>query len=123
MKGSHMMRQLPYGPGWPYSGWTSRMSSFPATCASLSDSAAELGSHGSRHVELAVHEMTRGEFAGWFRAGAALGVVLPAALVVIALATDTTSPALAAVAGASALAGMFLSETAFVRAGQAVPLS
>ena len=83
----------------------------------------ELGSHGSRHVELAVHAMTRGEFAGWFRAGATFGVLVPGVLVVIALATDASGPALAAVAGLAALLGMFLSETAFVRAGQSVPLS
>ncbi len=83
----------------------------------------ETSSHTSRHVELAVHAMTRGEHATWYRAGGALGVVVPAALVAIALAADVTSPGLAAVAGVSALAGMFLSETAFVRAGQSVPLS
>jgi Fe-S-cluster-containing dehydrogenase component/formate-dependent nitrite reductase membrane component NrfD len=83
----------------------------------------ELGSHGSRHVELAVHAMTRGQFANWFRAGAVFGVLVPAVLVVIALAADTTNPVLGALAGVSALVGMFLAETAFVRAGQAVPLS
>ncbi|MGI9646413.1 MAG: 4Fe-4S dicluster domain-containing protein [Ilumatobacteraceae bacterium] len=83
----------------------------------------ETSSHGSRHVELAVHAMTKGEHAAWFRAGGALGVVVPAALVAVALAADVTAPGLAAVAGLSALAGMFLAETAFVRAGQSVPLS
>jgi Fe-S-cluster-containing dehydrogenase component/formate-dependent nitrite reductase membrane component NrfD len=83
----------------------------------------ELGSRGSRHVELAIHAMIRGEFAGWFRAGFVLGVLVPAVLVVIALAIDTSGPALAAVGGLAAVAGIFLSETAFVRAGQSVPLS
>jgi hypothetical protein len=40
----------------------------------------------------------------------------------VALVADTGA-ALPAVAAASALAGMFCSETAFVRAGQSVPLS
>ncbi len=83
----------------------------------------EMGAHGSRHVEQAVHAMTQGEHAAWFRAGGALGVVVPATCVILALAGDVSSPGLAAVAGLSALAGMFLSETAFVRAGQSVPLS
>ncbi len=83
----------------------------------------EMAAHGSRHVELAVQAMTRGEHAPWFRAGAALGIVVPAGLVVLALAGDVSSPGLAALAGVSAIAGMFLSETAFVRAGQSVPLS
>ena len=83
----------------------------------------EMSSHGSRHVEQAVHAMTQGEHAAWFRAGGTFGVVIPAALVILALAGDVSSPGLAAIAGVSALVGMFLSETAFVRAGQSVPLS
>ena len=83
----------------------------------------ELGAHGTRHVELALHAMTRGAQAGLFRAGVALGVIVPGALVVVALATDAGGTALVAVAGVSAVTGMLLSETAFVRAGQSVPLS
>jgi Fe-S-cluster-containing dehydrogenase component/formate-dependent nitrite reductase membrane component NrfD len=83
----------------------------------------ELGAHGSRHVELAVHAMTRGEHATWFAGGVVLGVVTPGVLVIVALAADVSSPGLAALAGLSAVAGMFLSETAFIRAGQSVPLS
>ena len=85
--------------------------------------AVELASHGSRHVEMAIHAMTKGEHKDWFRAGTALGVVVPAVLVIIALATETSNAGLAAVAGVSALVGMWLAETAFVRAGQSVPLS
>ncbi len=85
--------------------------------------AIELFSHGTRHVELAVLSMTRGDQAAWFRGGAALGVAVPAVLLIVALAVDTTNPTLAALAGLAAVAGMYLSETAFVRAGQSVPLS
>jgi Fe-S-cluster-containing dehydrogenase component/formate-dependent nitrite reductase membrane component NrfD len=83
----------------------------------------ELASHGSRHVEMAVASMTKGAQKQWFQAGAALGVLLPVVLVVVALTADVDSPAVVALAGVSALAGMWLSETAFIRAGQSVPLS
>jgi formate-dependent nitrite reductase membrane component NrfD len=83
----------------------------------------ELTSHGSRHVELAVASMTSGAQKTWFRAGAAIGVLAPTVLVVIALAVGTDNPVLVAIAAVFALVGMWLSETAFVRAGQAVPLS
>jgi Fe-S-cluster-containing dehydrogenase component/formate-dependent nitrite reductase membrane component NrfD len=86
--------------------------------------ATELWSHGSRTVELATLEMTRGAYARQFWLGGVLvGLVVPAVLLVVALATDTTSPWLAAVAGAAALLGMFAYEDAYVRAGQSVPLS
>ncbi len=84
----------------------------------------ELTSRGSRHVELAVHEMTRGAYAQQFWwGGITLGILVPAVLVVIALAADVDSPALAAIAGLAALVGMFAYEDSFVRAGQSVPLS
>jgi formate-dependent nitrite reductase membrane component NrfD len=86
--------------------------------------AIELSSHGSRHVELAVDAMTRGTYARQFWwGGIALGLVVPAALVILALAADIEGPALPALAGVAALVGMFAYEDAFVRAGQSVPLS
>jgi Fe-S-cluster-containing dehydrogenase component/formate-dependent nitrite reductase membrane component NrfD len=86
--------------------------------------ATELWSKGSRHVELATLEMTRGRYAGQFWFGGILnGIVVPAALIVFAIATDTTSPWPGACAGAAALFGMFAYEDAYVRAGQSVPLS
>ena len=86
--------------------------------------ATELWSKGSRHVELATLEMTRGKYAGQFWFGGILnGLLVPAALLVFALATDTTSPWPAACAGAAALFGLFAYEDAYVRAGQSVPLS
>jgi Fe-S-cluster-containing dehydrogenase component/formate-dependent nitrite reductase membrane component NrfD len=83
----------------------------------------ELAAHGSRHVELALHAMTEGEHSNWFLSGQVFGIFVPVVLINVALATDTTSPIIAAVAGVSALVGMWLAETAFVRAGQSVPLS
>jgi len=86
--------------------------------------ATELWSKGSRHVELATLAMTRGKYAGQFWFGGVLtGIVVPAALLVFALATDATSPWPAACAGAAALLGLFAYEDAYVRAGQSVPLS
>jgi Fe-S-cluster-containing dehydrogenase component/formate-dependent nitrite reductase membrane component NrfD len=84
----------------------------------------ELWSSGSRSVELATLEMTRGAYASQFWFGGVLnGIVVPAVLLVIAIATDTSSPWPAACAGAAALFGMFAYEDAYVRAGQSVPLS
>ena len=84
----------------------------------------ELWSKGSRHVELATLEMTRGKYAGQFWFGGVLnGIIVPAALLVFALASDTTSPWPAACAAAAALFGLFAYEDAYVRAGQSVPLS
>ncbi len=88
--------------------------------------ATELSSHGSRHVELAVASMTRGQYATQFWwGGIVVGLVIPAALVLLALfvVSGGTAVALAAVAGVAALVGMFAYEDAFVRAGQSVPLS
>ncbi len=83
----------------------------------------ELNGHQSRHVELAVHNMTRGQTGRIFWNGVVVGLVLPATLLIVHLAADLTSPGLAAVAGVMAVVGMFFAETAFVRAGQSVPLS
>jgi XapX domain-containing protein len=86
--------------------------------------AIELTSSGSRTVELAVHEMTHGAYRQQFWwGGVLLGLVVPAALVIICLAADVSSPALPAIAGLAALVGMFAYEDSFVRAGQSVPLS
>ena len=84
----------------------------------------ELWSKGSRTVELATIEMTRGKYASQFWFGGVLnGLLVPAALLTFALATDTTSPWPAACAAAAALFGLFAYEDAYVRAGQSVPLS
>jgi len=83
----------------------------------------ELQSKGSRHVEMAIADMTKGAQKSLFQGGVALGMVLPAVLTIIALAADLSSPLVVAGAAVAALVGMFLSETAFIRAGQSVPLS
>lgn len=83
----------------------------------------ETASHGSRHVELAVHSMVKGVNAPFFWTGVSIGLVAPAVLLIVDRAADVDNPALAAAAGVLAIIGMFFSETAFVRAGQSVPLS
>ena len=86
--------------------------------------ATELWSKGSRHVELATLEMTRGQYAGQFWFGGILnGIIVPAVLLTFSLAIDTVSPWPAACGGLAALFGMFAYEDSFVRAGQSVPLS
>jgi len=85
--------------------------------------ATEVVSHGSRTVELATLEMTKGAYARRFWLG---GVVagLAAPIVLIALALNGNSPqGLGAIASICALVGLFSYEDAFVRAGQSVPLS
>ena len=68
--------------------------------------------------------MTRGRYAAQFWFGGILnGLVVPAALLTVALVVDTPGPWPAALAGVAALFGMFAYEDAFVRAGQSVPLS
>ncbi len=92
-----------------------------ATAALL---AVELTARGSRHVELALHSMTHGLHATQFWwGGVVLGLLVPAVVAASLLATTTESPLLLAVAGLSALVGMFAYENSFVRAGQSVPLS
>ena len=84
---------------------------------------AELVSRGTAHVTAAVATMTRGRYARRFWAGGvALGLVVPVVLTAVGLAADV-GPWPAAVAGISAIAGMWFYEDSFVRAGQSVPLS
>ncbi len=86
----------------------------------------ETVSHGSRHVELAVHEMVKGKHSSLFWGGIVFGTVIPLVLAIVALVVGAGSSgaiAIGVLAGLLALVGMFLSETAFVRAGQSVPLS
>jgi formate-dependent nitrite reductase membrane component NrfD len=67
--------------------------------------------------------MTKGGQKTFFQGGVILGMLLPALLTIIALSADVDTPIVAAFAAVSALVGMFMSETAFIRAGQSVPLS
>ncbi len=84
----------------------------------------ELSSHGSRHVELAIEVMTKGRYAKQFWwGGIVVGLIVPAALVILTLVAGSDSPIIPAIAAVSAMVGMFAYEDAFVRAGQSVPLS
>ncbi|MGZ0175645.1 MAG: 4Fe-4S dicluster domain-containing protein [Acidimicrobiales bacterium] len=83
----------------------------------------ELTSKGSRHVELAVHEMTHGAYAKQFWFSMLIGLVVPAVIVIVELATNSNSAISLAIAGVLSLIGMFAYEDSFVRAGQSVPLS
>ena len=86
--------------------------------------AAELWSHGSRHVELATIEMTRGKYAGQFWFGGVLnGLIVPAVLLTLSLRSGSDGPGPAALAAIAAVFGLFSYEDAYVRAGQSVPLS
>ena len=89
--------------------------------------ATELWSKGTRHVELAVAEMTRGRYALQFwLGGIVIGLIFPGALVmtaVFAAVSDDAGVGLAAGAAVAALIGLFAYEDAYVRAGQSVPLS
>ncbi len=84
--------------------------------------ALEITSSGTPHVEAAVHQMTKGAYRTKFLVGVILGLLIPAALIIISLAVDADA-ALPAVAGLAALVGMWAYEDSFVRAGQSVPLS
>ncbi len=67
--------------------------------------------HPTAHAHLAVAEMTRGRYAGFFWAGAGL------------VAAGLLAPVAAPVAAAAALAGLLAHEHAYVQAAQAVPLA
>ena len=67
--------------------------------------------HGTAHAHLAVRELVRGRFAGWFRAGVLLGVA------------GLAAPWMGLPALLAGLLGLLAYEHAYVQAGQAVPLS
>lgn len=70
------------------------------------------------------HELTHGAMAGRFWGiGVGVGIVAPLALLVIALASPASMTALMSLAALAALIGLVAYEDAFVRAGQAAPLS
>jgi ferredoxin len=73
-----------------------------------------LGSHTTTNAEAAMHHMIRGKYAPQWWLGQLLLVVVP----IVALMTGVE-----ALGGASAMAGVFLADDAFVKAGQSVPLS
>jgi len=80
-----------------------------------------MSTHPTANARAGFHHMTRGEFATeWWR-GQLLAVVVP---ILAASLILTGASALTGVAGAlAAMAGVFLADDAFVKAGQSVPLS
>lgn len=69
-------------------------------------------------------ELTRGAVSGRFwGVGVGLGIILPLALLIVALLSPGAVVALVTLAGLAALVGLVGYEDAFVRAGQAAPLS
>jgi hypothetical protein len=78
--------------------------------------------HAVHDATLAARLIRRGPYRARFWGGAVLGgVVLPMALLIAAAATDST--ALSTLGAVLALAGLWLWEDLWVRAGQSVPLS
>jgi Fe-S-cluster-containing dehydrogenase component/formate-dependent nitrite reductase membrane component NrfD len=91
--------------------------------ASALVAALDLGTkHPTRQAERAARNLTRDLYARRFwLGGIALGLAGPALLAALFLVTGAA--VLLAAAGATALAGLWLYEDAWVRAGQSVPLS
>ncbi len=91
--------------------------------ALLAIAVMELASrHPTRNIADAVHHMTRGAFAAeWWVGGLFVGGVVPIVLAVLHLSGGTVW--LGAAGGIAAGAGMWFADDAFVKAGQAVPLS
>jgi Fe-S-cluster-containing dehydrogenase component/formate-dependent nitrite reductase membrane component NrfD len=80
------------------------------------------GKHATRQAEHAARNLYRSRFAAEFwLGGIVIGLVLPAVLAAVARVTGGAVPL--AAAGVAALAGLWLYEDAWVRAGQSVPLS
>lgn len=83
--------------------------------------------HPTANAAWGARELTRGTLAVQFWGlGAALGIALPLVLILVALVTNPTSGVaslLLALAVVAAIVGLAAYEDAFVRAGQAAPLS
>mgnify|MGYP003967928231 CR=1 FL=1 len=80
------------------------------------------GKH-SRHVTMAIADLTQGGQQRLFKIWVFAGIAAPTALLLVALLLDGNSTIPAALAGVSALGGLLAYENAYVRAGQSVPLS
>ncbi len=82
------------------------------------------GAHSNSHVATAAHYITGGPLRSIFRGlFLALGSLVPALLLIVALLVPVAQPLLLALAGITALVGLFAYEHCFVVAGQAVALS
>ena len=84
---------------------------------------AELSSrHPTRNIADAVHHMTKGAYAReWWIGGQVIGVVIPIVLGAVVIAGAPLW--VGALGGVAAMAGIWFADDAFVKAGQAVPLS
>ena len=80
------------------------------------------GSH-TRHVTMALAEMTDGIGRRSFRQWRLDGLAMPLVLVAISIALGADDPLLPAVAAPFVLHGLYAYEDAYVRSGQTVPLS
>ncbi len=78
-------------------------------------------SHSTTNAAAAMHHMTKGEYAREWWLGQFLVVVVP--ISAAALVLSGASAAVGALGGVAAMAGVFLADDAFVKAGQSVPLS
>jgi Ni/Fe-hydrogenase subunit HybB-like protein len=94
---------------------------FGGALAQLALTMVEITSHGTVHVEMATRAMTHGAYRTRFWAGVAVGMLAPAALALASIGVDGLVPG--AIGAIAALLGLYLTEDAFVRAGQSVPLS
>ena len=80
--------------------------------------------HPTANAAWGRRELTRGAVAGRFWGlGLAVGIALPIMLLAVALSPVGAQPALVVIAALAALVGLLGYEDAFVRAGQAAPLS
>jgi hypothetical protein len=79
------------------------------------------GPHTTTNAEAALHHMTRGEFRSEWWLGQLLVVVVPVVTAIAVL--NGGDVVVGALGGMAAMVGVFLSDDAFVRAGQSVPLS
>jgi formate-dependent nitrite reductase membrane component NrfD len=81
----------------------------------------EAGAKHAPDAALAYHHMTKGAFSSEYRVGLVASVVIPVIGAVAVLLG--ASEMLGAIAGVSAMVGVWLVDDAFVKAGQSVPLT
>ncbi len=77
--------------------------------------------HPTRNIAEAVHHMTKGKYAAEWWIGVVLTTIIPSAIGLTLL--NGAPVGLGAAAGVAAMAGVWLMDDAFVKAGQSVPLS
>ena len=111
LAGCATMGLLALGAGSPAAGAFARGLAAACTLHLLLVAGEVTLTHPTAHARLAVSEMTRGRYAGFFRAG------------VVLLLAGVAAPWLGAGAPVLALLGLLLYEHAYVQAGQAVPLA